>query len=260
MNHVRKYRTKAKLTQTQLAKLIGSSQQTVQRVEADAVTVRVELAIALANALKAPLKTLFPKVRKPEKIHEAQRRDEQIDYSHCSHTLKIMFCGGPVRFYSVDQATANRVRDCLFSEKKFICFDTLTHAVAVHAPKLLWTNILFDPGQLPEQKDREDGPYRMDIYFDGSEDAHDFNINPDFGELDFEGDEGGSQLQFLMLDFDGAEDNDVVRFLDGDGEEVVFGTANLKAVEIPLAAVRPKLLKAIFEGMDEEETAEEEEA
>lgn len=255
MNHVRKYRTKAKLTQSQLAALIGSSQQTIQRIEADAVTVRVEVAIALAGALRASLKALFPTIRKLDKIEAAQRRDERIDYSHCSHTLKMTFKGGPTRFYLVDQATATRVRECLLSDKKFVCFDTAGHAVAVHAAKLLWTNILFDPGELPEPKGEEDNLYKLDMYFDGSDEAHDFEIDPDSDEIDFDGDEGQSQLQFMMMELDGAAEDEMVSFVDGDGEEVIFSTARLKALEIPLGAVRPKLLEAIFEGIEEEDRA-----
>ncbi len=258
MNNVSKYRSNSKLSQRALAALVGVSQQTIQRIEAEAVTVRFETALALATALKAPLRSLFPEMRERAALegHAPQRSAEKIDYSHCSHTLKMEFAGGPTRFYSVDEATASRVRTCLLDAKEFVAFDTDTHSVVVNSRKLLWTNVLFDPGEVRADEDTEAlGPLTM--YFDDSAEPHTFDVEPDDQEPEEDEDGRGSQLQMLTIDLDGLGDNaGIMRFFDGDGEEVIFNPARMKALEIPLAAANPKLLAAVFAGMEEDEEAE----
>jgi hypothetical protein len=145
----------------------------------------------------------------------------------------------------------------LFDPEGFAAFDTETHSVAVNMKKVLWTNILFDPGAFREERDGEGiGP--LTLYFDDGPEPHEIEIDPDHLDASQEDAEDGAQLQWLLMDLDGlGEDNKAVSFVDGDGEEVIVQTARLAAIEIPLAAVNPRLAKAIFTGMDEDETAEE---
>lgn len=56
------------------------------------------------------------------------------------------------------------------------------------------------------------------------------------------------------MDLDGAgDDAGTLSFVDSDGEEVIFGPQRLVALEIPLAAVNPKLFSAILDGLNEDE-------
>jgi DNA-binding XRE family transcriptional regulator len=257
MNNVRKYRSKAKLSQRALAAMVGVSQQTIQRIEVEAVTVRVETAMSLARALKAPLRSLFPELRDDAGLEgrEPQRDGEKIDYSCCSHTLSMQFSGGLWRMYSVDQATAERVRFCLFSEKVFIAFNTDKSSVLVNSRKLLWTNILFDPGHADEEEVAE-LLLQATMYFDDGPAPHIFQIEPDSAEIeDEDADESANQLQHLVTDLDAFDEDSGVRyFTDEDGEEVIFNPHRLAALEIPLEAVNPKLMQAVYDAMDEDGT------
>ncbi|WP_454761274.1 helix-turn-helix transcriptional regulator [Caulobacter segnis] len=257
MNSVAKYRQQAKLSQRALALSVGVSQQTIQRIESEAVTVRFEVAVALSRALGVPLRNLFPDLRAKLPTTDPQKPEESIDYSHCSHSLKIMFQGGPERFYDVDEATARRVRSALHSECEFICFDTQRSRVVINSDKILWINILFDPGIIVDEDEEGDegllGP--MVIFFDGGDQAHEFEIDPDTRDLDFENlEERGSELQLLMMDLESAEArSEPMSFIDGDGEEVIFYPARMKAAEVPIAAINPKLFKSMVSGMLEDE-------
>lgn len=256
MNNVAKFRVKANLSQRALAALVGVSQQTIQRIEAEATTVRFETAVSLAAALKLPLRRVFPEMRKKLDPLIPQLPNERIDYSHSSHTIKMAFLGGPIRYYLVDHATSIRVRNAIMSGRDFVVFDTLTHAVAVNVNKLIWTNFLFDPGDVFEPGENEDSFTTINMYFDGEPGAESFDVDPDTHEPSEDNDYAGSELQMLLMDLDmraDSGDTDPLSFLDGDGEELVFHPARLKAIEIPLPAVNPQLLSAIFDGMDEEE-------
>lgn len=262
MNNVSKYRAKSKLSQRALAALVGVSQQTIQRIETEAVTVRFETAVALASVLKAPLKSLFPDMRDRAALErrEPQKSDETIDYSYCSHTLKMAFAGGPMRCYFVDQATASRVRNCLLDEKEFVAFNTDTHSVVVNSRKLLWTNLLFDPGVIgvDEEEGESAALAPLIMYFDGSAEPHTFHVDPDDQIIEDDEEGVGSQLQMISMNLDAfGDDAGILSFLDQDGEEVVFSPARMKALEIPLAITNPKLLEAVFQGMEEDEAAEE---
>src|SRR4051794_11229399 len=111
MNRVAKFRTKAKLSQRALAAQVGVSQQTIQRIEAEAGPVRFETAKKLAAALRAPLRDLFPE--SPEDDHEPLSSAHGIDYSHATHTLRMRFTDGVEKTYVVDAASLDRARHAL---------------------------------------------------------------------------------------------------------------------------------------------------
>lgn len=253
MNLVAKYRAKAKLSQRALAAQVGVSQQTIQRIEAEAVTVRFETATKVARALGVPLQTLFPDTHAPTGAFPAQR-DAVIDYSHCSHTLNVGFTDGVEKEYFVDEATASRVRTALFDPSaRFLRFETGSHSVVLNTGEVLWTNILFDPGDVSEPATGADEV--LTAYFSGSPKPSCFEIEPDEGSLEDE-DEEGIQFQHLLFMLDALIEpgtSDVLHFQDSDGEEVILRTARLKIVELPLHVANPRLLAAIREGMDEDE-------
>jgi|688.fasta_scaffold209936_2 DNA-binding XRE family transcriptional regulator len=257
MNRVEKYRAQAKLSQRALAALVGVSQQTIQRIEAESVSVRFETAIAVAQALGVSPKALFPDIRPSALTTDAVRREERIDYSHCSHTLMMAFTGGLRRDYLVDEATASRVRDALMdTSARFLAFDTDQTTVVVNTAELLWTNVLFDPGEIVSAPEAPAFPVEVALYFRGEDEPSKFNVEPDTGSLSNE-DEDGVELQSMLWELELIDpgENNVLRFTDEDGEEVLINTRSLIILEVPLHGANPKLLEKVMEGLEEDEDA-----
>ncbi|MFC3069419.1 helix-turn-helix transcriptional regulator [Phenylobacterium soli] len=257
MNNVARYRAKAKLSQRALSAMVGVSQQTIQRIEAEAQTVRFETAMALAGALKVGPRTLFPEIGPPNRRGD-HKPDETIDYSGCSHALKIRFAGGLAKYYSVNAATARRVRSALANGVQgFLAFDTDREAVVVNCGKLLWTTVLSDPGVDVEEHEAVGEAVldcRLKLYFDGEPDAHEFEVEPDQVDIADDAAERDAELQWLLTTLEATgDDQEAMTFVDAEGEEVIFSPGRLTVLEAPLVAVRPKLLAAVMEGLGEDE-------
>src|SRR5262245_56579844 len=63
-NSIRRYRKNAKLTQAQLAELVGTSQQQIHRIESGAQAVRLDLAMQICAVLGAKMEEVFPSAAK----------------------------------------------------------------------------------------------------------------------------------------------------------------------------------------------------
>lgn len=59
MNNIQIYRKKNKLSQIQLAEIVGASRQTINMIENDKYNPSLKLCIKIAKALNSDLNTLF---------------------------------------------------------------------------------------------------------------------------------------------------------------------------------------------------------
>lgn len=255
MNHVAKFRKRALLSQRALAAKVGVSQQTIQRIEAEAVAVRLETAAAIAAALGTTLGTVFPELSLGRTLSRSAS-PEGIDASGASHSLVLGMRGGLKRRYSVDAQTASRMKTVLSDPAaSFVAFDAAEATIIVNTAEVLWSNHQFDPGYL---WDDPDGglPDRMEVaaYFRGEAEPARFAVDPDEGSL-AEEDEHGVQLQGLIFELEIGDpgENRALQFLDEDGELVTINTRLLQLMEIPLHAANPRLLEKWREGQEEED-------
>ncbi len=59
-NNIKQLRTQLSITQRELAFMVGTSQQQIQRIETGKVAAKLGLAQAICNALDKPLNVVFP--------------------------------------------------------------------------------------------------------------------------------------------------------------------------------------------------------
>jgi DNA-binding XRE family transcriptional regulator len=252
VNRVAKFRAKAKLSQRALAAQVGVSQQTIQRIEAEAGPVRFETAKKLSTALRAPLKDLFPESSDGD--HAPESSAHGMDYSHTTHTLRMRLTDGVEKAYVVDAASLDRARNLLRqAEPRFLLLETPELTVIVNTGEVLWTNVLFDVGDLGDRGQTVSD--ELKVYFQGSAEASSFSTEPDLGSLD-DSDEDNVGLQDLLMTLEGCPDlteTEVLTFLDKNGEEVIFTSRRLKLLEVPSHLVNPKLLAAMDAGWAEDE-------
>ena len=63
-NQIKVLREKKGLSQRQLATLVGTSQQQIQRIETGKQSIRFGLALEVCKALEMPMETVFPQTKK----------------------------------------------------------------------------------------------------------------------------------------------------------------------------------------------------
>ena len=80
-NNIKQLRTQLSITQRELAYMVGTSQQQIQRIETGKVAAKLGLAQAICNALDKPLNIVFPESDQLiNKFHKTRRTtDEDLE-------------------------------------------------------------------------------------------------------------------------------------------------------------------------------------
>jgi len=261
------------LSQRELAKAVGTSQQQIQRIESGVQAVRLHLAAQIATALKSPLEELFPKLRqskqrptrKPKRQQAKPVSDEAflgagIDPDPSHWTVKLGLAGGKEFFFSVSSKEKERISSIIWAppaDFDFVVFNTLTHTVVINRTQINYCNFLFDFGVQPK---RENSDFDVVVHFIGTEKPERFGVEPD-QKAALEDDQGwSSQLQRLLIDLDGksADDDDILYFDDEDGERVYLRSKRLLCLEVPLLCCEPDLWRAYMESEDDDERVQNE--
>lgn len=258
------------LSQRELAKAVGTSQQQIQRIESGVQAVRLHLAAGIAAALKSPLDELFPKLRQSKQRSTRKRREKQqgsavsdsafleagIDPDPSHWTVKVGLVGGKEFFFSVSSKEKERISSTIWAPPSgfdFIVFNTLTHSVAINRTMINYCNFLFDFGVVEPMKEGVD--YNVIVHFIGTKEPERFGVEPD--QKDRLEDEQGwsSQLQGLLIDIDGksADEDDILYFDDEDGERVFLRSKQILCLEVPLLCCEPQLWRAYMDSEDDDE-------
>ena len=256
--HLRKARG---LTQQALAKLAGTSQQQVQRIEGGVQGARLELALKISAALGAELPDVFPSLDpKPKKslrdsryvLENAKLREAGLDPDPKTWTVKFFAFDGRVFEYLVPSDEKNRLEK-IFSEagEGIIAFSSRTHWVAVNRKKIAATQFLFDLG-LSEGEDEEVQEFELRLHLIGVGQPIIFDIEPDTIPLEEDENRGASQMQNLFFQLE-ANFDEMVSFYDGDRERVYLKSTEVLVVEVPVVCCEPALWNAGIEGVSEAE-------
>jgi len=266
-----------KLTQKQLANLVGVSQQQVQRIETGVQTVRLELAILLSSTLQAPLDQLFPGAKKTltslrKKGRAPDLEDEKvtdglaeagIDADPRVWTIKYLLRNGLSGFFEVAGTEKKRlwraVQGFGLDQTPFMVFDTQSDRIAINRNHLLFCQFLFDPPHSATGKEsrRSRG---VEVYMCQSAEPLEFDVDADIFELgDDDSSEYGTQLQNLFFTFDCyCEADEIVCFTDVDGETAFFRAADIAMLLVPLRDVEPALFHNEIDALDEPDSDENE--
>ena len=165
-NSIKSIRLAKKLTQEQLAKLVGTSQQQIQRIETGAIAARLDIVMKLGQALGESVNSLFPGSDKAlNKMRIERKNSKYLELDSWSDvrsvgvepdariwSLKIGIAGyiDPFLFYDVPAADKNRVFSNLQFEENlsvgtsFVVFDSATHRIAIKVRELTYCHFLFD--------------------------------------------------------------------------------------------------------------------
>ncbi len=256
-NQIRKYRKKRGMSQRQLAEAAKTSQQQIQRFEGGA-PVKLNLAAAIAEALHAPLATVFPGSKKPlEMIVEKGDVGEALTNPDIENallsagieadpsvwTVKVLVRGHETKFYRIGVAEKNRAFDLLANRStcdedcnRFMVFESEAKTVAINLNHVVFWQNLFDPAgsmSTPDEQDSDEG-CMVTFYMANQKEPLEFSVEPDEPEptnLEEELDEG--VFRSLLTDCDmGIDQNAFVTFMDEDGEYAFLKASDIAILEV----------------------------
>lgn len=267
-NKIRALRLKNGISQRELAKSVGTSQQQIQRVETGQVAARLELATKLSHALGVPLTVLFPGSQKAlgefskevkeeprylpsnKAYAELERSGIEADPRVWTILIRLRGHGGAIEF-EIEPAEKRRLFQLIQEENpsdgsmSFVLFDTKHERVAVNLHELTYCHFLFDgPAALvPPKHDLQD-PMEKDVvvYLSGHSDPLEFGVDPDVGSPDDEDDEGSFRSIFFRMETH-VEETDRFYFKDEDGEDVFLRAGDLALLRVPLWVILPERLE-----------------
>jgi transcriptional regulator with XRE-family HTH domain len=155
-NRVRSIRTAKGLTQRQLAQVVGTSQQQIQRIEAGRQSVRFDLATRIAYALDSSLAEVFPETAVP--LRGLQRRRTQPTFEALSDPrtrdalelagldmepeiwfLKCLLRGGTDHVFRISGVEKNRLWNAVqrTGDIRFAVFESEDKAIALNLDHVL---------------------------------------------------------------------------------------------------------------------------
>ncbi|MCW5808636.1 MAG: helix-turn-helix transcriptional regulator [Deltaproteobacteria bacterium] len=240
---LRRARTAAGLSQAGLARLVGTSQQQIQRIEAGN-TIRLDLAMRIAAALKVDLGAVFPEVREIEEQRQRQRNSDRtsdapivegVDADIRIWTLRLRLRSGVERDFVLPSADVSRFGSYMTGETRGgMIFDSEDAEVYVNFDHVLFAHLMWDP---PHDEPRPVEPQEagVTVWFHSQEPTT-FEVTPE-GSDPYDDQGEATTLRSLLTDLDmGAEGQTFISFLDGDGERVYLRVAEIELLEVSHAS------------------------
>jgi hypothetical protein len=232
-------------------------------------SVRLNQAIQIANALGVQLRAAFPALPKstttakrtkaPAEDFEKKLADAGIDSDPCVWTIKLFMFDGRVFLYGISSSDKDRLESIVTSsDKKFLVFNSKDKAVAVNRTKVAACQFLFD-SPLAKYSESEEQDYKLRLHLISGSSPLLFDLEPDTKTPEKDGEGFEAQLQYLLMNIDGADeaDDESFWFDDADGERVYMRSHEVMLIEVPLVCCEPSLWEKSLESFAEEEAQSE---
>jgi DNA-binding XRE family transcriptional regulator len=255
-NFIRKYRKRAGLTQGELGEKVNTSQSQIARLEAGVQAARLDLAVAIAVAFKAPLETIFPKQPRHSVDGYSLPEEKSVEDDVALRRIAYRLRGGYEGLFIVSHDEWTRLKSIisgLWTKRDngdhhgFIILDSQGHRIAINLNHLLYAHFLFDRDDSVMVAEEEDEAGAIRFFLsDGA--ALQFPIEPDEGEFGDDDKQVQFRLIFATLDGEGSSPEPVfLNFVDADGEQASVAAREVSMLSVPLQYVEPKLWKAMQE-------------
>jgi transcriptional regulator with XRE-family HTH domain len=252
-NRIFQLRKDAKLTQRELALRVGTSQQQIQ----------LDVATRIADALGVKLYAVFPGLPKSMKaragakqsIENLERRlaSAGIDSDPRVWSIKLFMFDGRTFDFQIAGDDKERLESIISSVgKRFLVFNSKGRVLAVNRSRIAACQFLFDPPSTIHEEDKDDN-YKLRLHLVSAISPISFDVEPDSKPLDQDEEGFQSQLQFLLLNLDGNDDDEAFSFDDVDGERVYIRANEVLLIDVPLICCEPSLFEASFESFEEDE-------
>lgn len=257
-NKIKELRTQLSITQRELADMVGTSQQQIQRIETGKVAAKLGLAQAISAVLKKPLSAVFPNsdnLLKKLRNQGSRSEDELekiaangIEMDGCIWTVKLWLRGqkdylllsiSPAdkrRFYSYFQESAVPDRELFF------VFDSAQHRYALNAREVIFHQFLFEvlpPITVEEGNDENEGSYgNVHITMVNGGPVIELCCESEEPEDEEFGDLGQLNAFFDILESE-PESTERYQLTDIDGEDAFIRIGSIAMVRVALDALEP---------------------
>jgi hypothetical protein len=158
--------------------------------------------------------------------------------------LKFRFRGGREEVFPVSGPDNERLwaRVQRTGDFRFAVFRAGSSGVALNLDHALYAHFLFEPPNRIVELDEGEPAPGVRVLFAGETEYHAFEVDADEPEPVAEDELDEGQLRNLMVGLDmSTEADDVVSFMDVDGETVFMRASDIVLLEIPLWALHPEL-------------------
>jgi len=255
-NKIKELRTQLSITQRELADMVGTSQQQIQRIETGKVAAKLGLAQAISSVLKKPLNAVFPDSDNLlKKLRNQKSRSDDdleniaangIEMDGCIWTVKLWLRGQqdylllPIsptdkrRFYSHFQESVVPDRELFF------VFDSEQHRYALNAREVIFHHFLFDGfTPLPDDEDSDGseenyGNVRITMVNGGP--VIGLYCEPEVSDDDEIDDIGQLNAFFDILELE-PESTERYQLIDIDGEDAFIRIGSIAMVRVALDAL-----------------------
>ena len=274
-NNIKKVRTKKDITQRQLAEMVGTSQQQIQRMETGKQSVRFDLAVKLCDVLGEFLEDLFPETNKVlsrsikkgreiddmllDKDFQSEMRDINIEIDPFEYTFLYRLRGGASGYLNISKPERNRLFRGIQGDRTstpYVVFDSEGWRIAINLDHLIFCQFLFDPPSLTVDEKGEVKPkeeeelYEAEFYLYDSPEPLSFEVEYDSQEED-EGEFGNIFFTAEML----VDKNELFHFTDANGEVAFISAKDVAMIKVPLWVLFPELHEGIDDDGNEEHGA-----
>lgn len=252
-NNIKQLRTQLSITQRELAFMVGTSQQQIQRIETGKVAAKLSLAQAICNALDKPLNVVFPESDRLINDFRKKRRqtDEDLEAIGISGiemdsglwTVKLWLQGQQDYLLLPISAADKRRFYYYFQEKntpnteRFFVFDSSEYRYALNMREVVFHQFLSD-GFAPIMSEEEDDYFNVHITLVNSGTVIPLSVEPDAPQNEETDDIGQLNAFFDTLDCEPETTN---RFMitDEDGEDAFIRIGSIAMVRVALDALEP---------------------
>ncbi len=248
-NKIKEFRNARGMSQRDLAKAVGTSQQQIQRIENARQAVKMHMAARICDALNCELGDAFPatkghekKLKKlqprkdfsdPDKILEAEQ-ETGIDADPLRWTLVLLLRGGSKHYFPVSAGTIQRLRKVIDRRPlEFFCFDSENLEVAINLKHVIHFHTLWDPDITDiEPKQGKHPINHLCVTLANAPQPLAFKIEPDNTyDNDFDSIEGQFSDLINRLDVD-PNCSEFIEFEDDDGEDAFFRVDDVAMITI----------------------------
>jgi transcriptional regulator with XRE-family HTH domain len=265
---IKKFRLEKKLTQRALAKLVGTSQQQIQRLEVGIFPIRLDLAARISDALGLPMEKVFPALSPVLKKFPGHKLDSEkaqqeleeagVEVDGVIWTVEFGLRNGASMQYTMPSANKRALSEFLANYGyhsgrqpgiPFFWFDSYFDSVCVNLSQVVYSRFMYDPPRdlsfnLQSDEESEESPETVRVWLNNRPEPLEFSAAIDDvpEEQDEEEPEFG-RLEQLLIDLDGnMSDDDFVSFMDEDGEAVYLRVADIAMIAVPQCLLKPELL------------------
>jgi transcriptional regulator with XRE-family HTH domain len=255
-NRVRSFREKLKLSQRELADLVKTSQQQIQRIESYGQSPRFDLAARIAAELKQPLEAVFPmasviveKARQISDLHsflgsrDFQEGVEQAGFAIQAGVERLAYRlrGGHSGHIDLDRYWSGYAWKALQKrDSEFVVVESLDgYKYAINRRHLLAWQWLYEPLLASQSEtgpsEHEDKEEPVRLYLADGGEPLEYHVDEDEAEDTFTA--GQLWHIFGMLEMFNPDHEHTQSFLDEDAERVFFYPSEVALFAVPLTTI-----------------------